>query len=105
MSKDYRGITEFPEIKRFQLSSTDADFVTEVKLPSSCARIQIGGSTNITKLATTGIDNTAIGSDFVLIPADNLITVRIGRGSSRNNTIYISSATLGTYVNLVMEEI
>ncbi len=106
MANDYSSVSTFPYIARFQVDGVDANKATEIILPRQCSRVQIGGETNVTKLAYSGTDGSAMG-DFVhvKIPADNLLSLRIGRGTTRNEKLYIASATAGTHVSIILEEL
>ena len=106
MANDYSSVSTFPYIARFQVDETNANRATEIILPRQCSRVQIGGETNVTKLAYSGTDGSAMGDlVHVKIPADNLLSLRIGRGTTRNEKLYIASAVAGTYVSIILEEL
>jgi len=106
MAKDYSSVNIFPYTARFQLDTVTSNKATQIILPKTCSRVQIGGESNLTKLAYSGTDGTVMGTAVsVNIPADNLLTLRIGRGSSRNDSLYIASPTAGTYVSIILEEL
>lgn len=106
MAQNFSSVSIFPFIARFQVDGTDANKATEIILPRQCSRVQIGGETNITKLAYSGTDGSAIGDGVhVKIPADNLLSLHIGRGTTRNEKLYIGSAVAGTYVSIILEEL
>ena len=106
MAQDYSGVAIFPYTARFQLHASDANKATQITLPRQCSRVQIGGESNVTKLAYSGTDGSTMGSAVsVNIPADNLLSIRIGRGSTRNDNLYIASGTAGTYISVILEEL
>ena len=106
MAKDLSSVAIFPYTERFQVDGVTGNKVTEIILPRQCSRVQIGGESNITKIAYSGSDGTAISNSlYVSIPADNLLSIRIGRGSTRNDKLYIASATAGTWIMLILEEL
>jgi len=106
MAQDYSSVAIFPFTARFQLNATDANKATQIILPRQCSRVQIGGESNTTKIAYSGSDGSTMGSGVsVNIPADNLLTIRIGRGSTRNENLYIASGVAGTYISVILEEL
>ena len=106
MAQDLSGVAIFPYTARFQVDGVTGNKVTEIILPRQCSRVQIGGESHITKIAYSGSDGAGIiGSLYVSIPADNLLSIRIGRGSTRNDKLYVASANAGTWIMLILEEL
>ena len=104
MAQDYSSVTTYPSTKTFQSNAT-ANRWTEVKLPKSCGRIQIGSSV-ASKISHSGSDGGTIGAsdDQMFIPANNVLTVHMGRGNNRNNTIYVGSGGSSSYIHILFEE-
>lgn len=103
MAQDYTSLNSFPSTKKFAVSST-INIATKVMLPASCSRVQIG-SVNVLNIASTGTDNSAISGDNMFVPANNVITIRLGRGQNRNDDLYISSTTSSANVHILFEEL
>lgn len=103
MAVDYTGVKEYPATKRFQLSAT-INRLTKVTLPRGAGRIQVG-SVNELKLTHTGTDGSAIGTDYMFITANNVLSIRLGRGNNRLDDIYIASGTASAYVHILFEEL
>ena len=103
MAQDYSNVKEFPATKRFQLSST-SNRVTQITLPRGAGRIQLG-SVNEIKVTHEGTDNTAIGSDYMFVPANNDLSIRLGRGNNRLDDIYVAATAASTFVSILFEEL
>jgi len=103
MAQDYTGVKEYPATKRFQLSSV-SNRLTQVTLPRGAGRIQIGSANEI-KVTHEGTDGQAIGSDYMFIPANNVLSIRLGRGNNRLDDIYVASTTASAYVHILFEEL
>lgn len=104
MAEDYRSIATFPTMKKITLSSTGNE-ATEIKLPKQAARIQIGAESVASKIASTGTDASAIDADHMFIPSGNIITIRLGRGSTRIDSLFVASASSGAVISLILEEL
>lgn len=103
MAQDYSSVKQYPATKRFQLSATQ-NRVTQVTLPRGASRIQIGSANEI-KVTHEGTDDQAIGSDYMFIPANNVLSIRLGRGNNRLDDIYVASTTSSAYVHILFEEL
>ncbi len=100
---DFRTETVFPKTKTI---SVTGDY-SKVIVPSQVGRIQIGCHNHAIYVNTEVAEGDA-GSitNSVFVPSGNLYYHRIGRGSSRNNTFYVSLQSAGTKdVSLVLEEL
>lgn len=103
MAQDYTSVKNYPATKRFQLSVTIGK-VTKVTLPRGASRIQIG-SANELKITHVGTDDSPIGSDYMFIPANNVLSIRLGRGNNRLDDIYVASTSASAYVHILFEEL
>ena len=104
MAQDYSSVTTFPSTKTFT-SSAIANRWTEIKLPKSCGRIQVG-SPVASKISHTGTDGGTISAtdDQMFILANNILSIRMGRGNNRNNTVYIGSTGSSSKIHILFEE-
>tara|TARA_Y100000401_G_scaffold33531_2_gene24931 strand:- start:18473 stop:18787 length:315 start_codon:yes stop_codon:yes gene_type:complete len=102
--EDFSSVTTFPSTKTF-VSNATANRWTEVKLPKSCGRIQVGSSV-AAKIAHTGTDGGTIAAtdDQMFIPANNVLSIHMGRGNNRNNTVYIGSSGSSSNIHILFEE-
>ena len=100
---DYRSITTFPAVRTFKPSNT----FDVIEIPSQVSRIQVGSSA-ASFVSTDKSDNDAITAidNFASVPANNLLTIHLGRGSSRNSQIQVAltSASSTTEVTIILEE-
>ena len=103
MAIDYSSVKQYPATKRFQLSGV-ANRVTQITLPRGASRIQIGSANEI-KVTHEGTDGSAIGTDYMFIPANNVLSIRLGRGNNRLDDIYVASTTVSAYVHILFEEL
>ena len=102
MAQDYRSIRAFPSFKEF----TGANTWTEVNLPSNCSRVQVGSSAAL-YISNEGTDGGAVGAndDKGFIVASNYLTFLIGKGSTRDSTIFVAAQGSGTpKISIIMEE-
>ena len=100
---DFRSLQTFPKIRTIQPSNT----FDVIKLPSQVSRVQIGCSTAACYICDDKSDGDAVTSidNFVEVPANNLETIHIGRGSSRNTVLQVALTSAGTgKVTIVLEE-
>lgn len=99
---DYRSITTFPAIRTFAPSNT----FDVIQIPSQVSRIQVGSSAACFVCTDKSDNDTITGIDnFASVPANNLLTMHLGRGSSRNAEIQVALTTSGTTkVTIILEE-
>lgn len=100
---DYRDLTTFPQIRTFAPDNT----FDVVKLPSQVSRVQIGSDTVACYVATDKTDGQAITSidNYAKVPAGNLLTFHLGRGSSRNAEVQVALTASGSQkVTIILEE-
>ena len=100
---DFRSLDSFPKIRTIEPSNT----FDVIKIPSQVSRVQIGSATAACYICDDKSDGDAITSisNFVKVPPDNLETMHIGRGSSRNTVLQIALTAAGTdKVSIVFEE-
>ena len=101
MAQDYRSIRAFPAFKEFT-SSTNW---TEINLPSNCSRVQVG-STAALYVSNVGTDGVAVqaSDEKGFVVASNYLTFMIGRGSTRDSTIFVAAQTGTPKISIIMEE-
>ena len=100
---DFRTIETFPAIRTIQPSNT----FDVIKIPSQVSRVQIGCSSAACYICDDKADGDSITSidNYVEVPANNLETIHIGRGSSRNTVLQVALTSAGTgKVSIVLEE-
>ncbi len=103
MATDLSGVI-LPHLKRITLGGSDV--LTEVQLPDAASTVSVRFITNAGKLAVTGSDAGAIGSDYGTIPADTWVEMQWrGRASSRSQltSVYLASGTGSTVVEVSLE--
>lgn len=100
---DFRTLTTFPQIRTFAPSNT----FDVIKIPSQVSRVQIGGQSAACFVCTDKADGDGVGSisNFAQVPAGNLLTFHLGRGSSRNAEVQVALTSAGTQlVTIILEE-
>ena len=103
MPEDLRSANIYPHIHVF--TAGDAA-MTEIQLPSASNRITVGCENKDLYVAQNGAtDNQAPPSSKAFIPKNNYLQLRIGRGTNRANSIFISSQSGSASVILILEEI
>tara|TARA_R100001129_G_C5256907_1_gene229977 strand:- start:314 stop:622 length:309 start_codon:yes stop_codon:yes gene_type:complete len=102
MALDLSDKTQFPYIKGVSQGET----WLEVKLPRGANQITIGSET--TKIFFGSNDCTDGGTpsqDRIFIPANNLLPIRIGKGSERVVSIFIASSSGTATIKILLEEV
>lgn len=100
---DYRALTTFPQIRTFAPTNT----FDVIKIPSQVSRVQIGSETVACYVATDKTNGEAISpiDNYAKVPAGNLLTFHLGRGSSRNAEVQVALTAAGTQVvTIILEE-
>tara|TARA_Y100001938_G_C7744276_1_gene260809 strand:- start:194 stop:508 length:315 start_codon:yes stop_codon:yes gene_type:complete len=104
MAQDYRSLESFPESKVFTSDGTNLN-ATEILLPKQCSRVQIGSVTHAIRIASSGTDGAAMGVNYQFVPANNLLTLRFGKGTTRKDSIFVAVDASSVTVHLTMEEL
>lgn len=102
MATDLRNVSKYPHFKTISIT-TDAE---EIQLPSQCSQFTAGSSASALFIAQNGAtDGAAMPADKMFVPAGNAISVVIGRGASRSNSMFVSSQAGAATVVIVLEEL
>ncbi len=103
MAEDFSSQTTFPYIQRVTLGSSDV--ITEVKLPAAGRKVTLLGETNAIKIAHTGTDTAAIGTEFFTVPGDSALEIVYGMGVSAASelSLYVAAATGATVICVLLE--
>lgn len=88
-------VTDFTP-KRIQLSATPSN-CTEIILPQRTKEVAIQFIANDGKLAYVGTDDAAIGSDYLTLPANNIVSLQVGGRA----VLYLASATASCVVEVL----
>lgn len=104
---DLLGKTTWPRCVRLTLPST-ANNLREVQIPKLTKTVTVQFITNDGKIAFDGTDDTAIGTDYVSVAADQLMEIQfstLGMTRHRNSdpSIYATSATGSTVLVVTCE--
>lgn len=104
MSADFRQENKFPCIKTFQVNASTG-IATKLLIPNRVKRIQVGSASNALYISHTGEDGQLMSStDRGFIPKDNLLTLNIGSGETRNDTLFVSGQVGSEVVVVILEE-
>ena len=104
MAVDLRTVRNFPAFRNF----TGAVTWTEVKLPENCSRVQIGCDAAKLYVSDVGTDGGAVtpaSDDLGFIPQNNYLTFHLGRGSTKQDIIYIAATTGTPQISILLEEL
>lgn len=105
MATDLRSENSRPIAKRITLSGT-ADNLTEVQIPTWAWRVTVEFIGAAGKIAFTGTDGAAIGTDYLTIPGDSIYEIGIRHGADHKmfaGSIYLASATASLVVEVGVE--
>tara|TARA_Y100001963_G_C6605118_1_gene364397 strand:- start:247 stop:570 length:324 start_codon:yes stop_codon:yes gene_type:complete len=103
MAIDFQAVSIFPHYKKITVLDSEA---TELKLPSQCDQIQVANWTTGKTLfvGQNGCaDGVAMPVDGFPVPANQAKTVKIGRGSSRANSIFVQASSGGGSIDCYIE--
>lgn len=87
----------FPDVQQFTMGATDV--ATKVNIPKGSKYASVNFVTNAGKIAMTGTDAAAINAEFIDVPANTCVELRV-RGCA---AIYVASATGSTVCEVVVE--
>jgi hypothetical protein len=93
---------KYPFFFNFTASTT----TTEVQLPNTCRRVTIGCENHKLYISRNGAtDGGSLTSNRAFVPSGNYITLSLGKGKERAESIFISTSGAGSAdVSLVLEE-
>ena len=102
MATDLRGINKFPHCAVIA-ATTNAH---EIKLPSQAAQVTIGCQTAICLFGQNNqTDATSMGAANMFVPSGNILTVKIGRGTSRAESVFVAMPTGTGNISVILEEL
>lgn len=101
MAEDYRSVRTYPAIRAF----TGAATYTEIKIPSNATEVEIG-STSLLWMATDVADGDAVaaGDNKGFIVANNYYPLKLGKGATRQETIYVAADTGTPKIVVIFKE-
>lgn len=112
MSIDLRSSEKFPHFHR--VTSLASSTLTEILLPPEAGKISIGsvaGTIHIFQNKDSGGSFTDGGTvptgtdlNFLFIPAGNVLSIKLGRGRTRAESVFIAASTGTPDVSIALEE-
>tara|TARA_Y100000114_G_scaffold151496_1_gene168310 strand:- start:1915 stop:2217 length:303 start_codon:yes stop_codon:yes gene_type:complete len=100
MATNLKAINEFPH---FETVTIDTN-LTEIQLPSEARSVKIGSQTLIVYVFQNGgTDGGSQPSNFIFIPANNVLPIQLGIGMQRRN-IFVAAKTGSGDVHIMLEE-
>lgn len=101
MSLDLQRDNAYPLVKTITVQQT----CTEILIPKTALRVQIGAQTKKLYWTSIGEDGQLLGAHKDFIEKGAKQTIHLGRGKNRHNAIYISTQASGSgTVTLVFSE-
>jgi len=103
MSIDLRSVSTLPHFKT-QLTLPSST-VTEIKLPPEAGKITLGSETHVIYVCQNGATHGgAVPSDYSFIPAGNIMSIKLGRGRTRAQSVYVAAKTGTPTLHIILEE-
>ncbi len=99
---DYSNTNSYPLIKRVAITTNAQEFI----LPNVATQITFGSAAAI-YFANVGDDGDAFTSaitDYGFVPANNLFTIKMERGSQANRKILVGTQTGAGHVSIIVEK-
>ena len=100
MAEDLTAANAYPYTKRITLGT--AGNVTEIQLSGAPTRATFQFITNNGKVATTGTDGAAVGSDYLTITAGNPFVYDLGT-DYRGGSFFATATVDSTVVEVCLE--
>ena len=100
MAVDLSSANAYPYTKRITLGT--AGTVTEVQIAGRPTLATFQFITNNGKVATTGTDATAVGSEYITVTAGNPIVYTVGK-DWRGGSFFLTATVDSTVVEVVLE--
>lgn len=99
---DFRQENKFPSFKTFTTNASTG-IATLVMIPNRVNEVQIGSDSGALWISHTGEDGQLMSAtDRGFIPKDNLLSITIGKGETRNTCFYISGQSGGETVVVLL---
>jgi hypothetical protein len=102
MAEDLRSVSSFPHFHTVACTTA----ATEIQLPSQASQVTVGCEAAATLIGQNGqADTVAMTSSSMFIPSGNVLSVKLGRGSSRAGSIFIAMKTGTGTIKIILEEL
>ena len=102
MSEDLRSHNQFPYFHNFIVSD---DVTTEILIPATCSRVSLGSINKDLFVYKNGATDAGTPpSNKGFIPKSNYLSIQIGKGLERIDSIFISSQSGSADVSVILEE-
>ena len=108
MALDLRGTTEYPRTATLDGNATT---MVEIKIPTSAGQISIGSTVDkVLIYAYNGLSDgdtkPAAGVNAGFVIANNYLALKVGRGTTRRESIFVAFDTSGSgKINVILEEV
>ena len=99
---DYTSTNEYPLIKRVSITTTAQEF----SLPAAATKVTFG-SVSALYFANEGDDGDAFTSaitDYSFVPANNLFTLAMEKGSQSNRKLLVGTQSGSGHVSIIIEK-
>jgi hypothetical protein len=102
MAIDLSTQNKFPYYKAIFINTN----ATQISLPSQVSQVTFGSSSSALWVGQNGCtDGDPMPADKMFVPANNAFQVRIGRGNSRAQSIFVATQSGTATVYVTLEEI
>jgi len=99
---DYSSTNSYPLIKRVAITTT----AQEITLPAVCTSVTFGSADAI-YYANVGSDGQAFTSaitDYSFVPANNLFTIKMEKGTQSNRKLLVGTQAGSGHVSIIIEK-
>ena len=103
MAIDLRSVETLPHFQT--QTSLPSSTTTEIKLPPEAGKITIGSETSVIYVYQNGAtDGGAPPTDFSFIPSGNIMSIKLGRGRTRAQSVFVAAKTGTPTLHIILEE-
>ena len=103
MAIDLRGVETLPYF--FTKTTLPSATTTEIQLPPEAGKITIGSESAVIYVYQNGgTDGGSPPVDYSFIPSGNIMSVKLGRGRTRAQSVFVAAKTGTPTVHIILEE-
>ena len=103
MAIDLRSVETLPH---FHTETTlPSSNTTEIQLPPEAGKITIGSETAVIYVFQNGAtDGGSLPSNFSFIPSGNIMSIKLGRGRTRAQSVFVAAKSGTPTLHIILEE-
>lgn len=97
---DLKALNQFPSVRVLPGGTTN----TQIDIPRKASKVTIHCETRKFYVAFSGTDGGTPETNKFPMPAGSYISIELGRGSNRSQSMYLATDSSGGDISLLFEE-